>query len=124
MIKREGEYNKKEKEAEIRMKKEVATRNKELAKLVKKEGPEKLLSLEGISSLGSSMPSIAASLISQMSLFAPTLPSQTMYIILCSQLDDAESGVQIINDSSSGILDLFDDMTKGDEPEIWIRIKS
>ena len=51
-------------------------------------------------------------------------PSQTVYTISCSQLDDVESRIEIINDSLSGILDLFDDVTKSDEPKIWRRMKT
>ena len=39
-------------------------------------------------------------------------------------MDDAESIVEIFNDSPSGIRDLFNDVTEGDKPEIWVRIKS
>jgi len=41
--------DKKKEEEEMKIKKEVAVRNKELAKLVRKGGPEKLLSHVGIS---------------------------------------------------------------------------
>lgn len=121
---KEKEEKKKGKEEEIKLKKEVAARNKELAKLVLKEGPEKLLSYVGISPSGSSMPATITPLVSQVPLSVAPFPSQTVYTIPCSQLDDVESGIEIINDSPSGILDLFDDVTESDEPKIWRRMKA
>ena len=121
---KEKEEKKKGKEEEIKLKKEVAARNKELAKLVLKEGPEKLLSYVGISPSGSSMPAIITPLVSQVPLSVAHFPSQTVYTIPCSQLDDIESGIEIINDSLSGILDLFDDVTESDEPKIWRSMKA
>ena len=81
---KEKEDKKKEKEEEIKMKKEVAARNKELAKLVRKEGLGKLLSHVGISPSGSSMPSTTTPLVSHVSLFAPPLPLQSVYTIPCA----------------------------------------
>jgi len=67
----EKENKKKKNEEEIMIKKEVVAWNKELAKLVKKEGPKKLLSHAGISPSASSMPSTTTFLVFQVPLFAP-----------------------------------------------------
>ena len=117
------EDKKKEKEEELNKKKEVSARNKELAKLVAKEGPEKLLSLPGISPSGSSMPTTFTPLMSQVPFSVPPIPSQTVYTIPCSQVEDKQCGVEVINDNIKGILELFSDITLGGEPLIWSNIQ-
>ena len=115
---KEKEDKKKERAEELMKKKEQAVRNKELAKLVTKHGPEKLLSHIGISPSGSSMPSTVVPFLS----YVP-LPSQTVYTIPTTQVEDVHGGVEVINDNIRGILELFSSITGADEPQIWLKIK-
>ena len=80
------------------------------------DGPEKLLFHVGISSSGSSMPSTMAPLISHVPLSIALLPSQTVYTIPCTKVEDVQCGVEIINDCIKGILELFNGISGGDKP--------
>lgn len=120
---KDKEDKKKKREEELRLKKEVSARNKELAKLVAKEGSEKLLSPVGISPLGSSMPSSLAPMVSQVPLSVAPFSLQTVHTIPCTQVKDVQCGVEVINDSISRNLELFNGITGEDKLGIWLKIQ-
>lgn len=109
---KEREDKKIAKEADKKLKRDTTAQNREIAKEIVKHGPEKVLSQLGLSPSGSSMPTSSAQ-----------LPSQTVYTIPVVDLHHGMASVEIINDSASGILKLFDDLAEGDEPPCWERIR-